>query len=818
MDLRLTLRLLAKSPGFTLSAVLTLALGIAATAALFTVVDAVLLRPLAVRHPEELVTIHCDLRGQGVRDTRVSVPELEDLRNRTGAFAEVAMTFPMNGNVTGIERPERVEALAVTPNYFRLLGTPPTLGRTFGEPEETVPGWAQGVVLSDRAWKVLFGGDTSIIGRTFWMDYDTFRVVGVMPPSFRHPGATLSGAVDVWFTGGLRTPPFAAQPDRAQRIIPGLIARLAPGVTVAEAQNRMASLASALRSEHPSLYPASADWRPRAVPLLQDLTANARPVLLILLASSACLVLICCASIACLQLARTAARTREIAVRTAIGATPGMLVRSCLAENLVIATLGAVAGLLAAQFLVPALLRLAPADLPRAETVAVDYRVAGFTLALALITGLLLSLAPVRHLLRIDLSASLKEGAGGSTGGRGAARWRAWLVSAQIAIAVVLLSAAGLLVRSVWNLLQADPGFTSERVVVANLWLPPPTDPSARQTYLTPANRVQFMRSLVTQVGAIPGVDAVAVGAGQSVPFTTWRANDLMIEGRETPQGAAPQARLCNVTPGYFGILGLTLLEGRLLREADDGATAVAVIDDTAARQLWPGQKAIGRRFAIGRPARPQWVTVVGIVSSMKTDGFDAPFAPHVYLSAYQRSALDLTVVVRSALPAGGLAEPLRRIVRSIDPDLPVFNVRALDEIVARTQAQRRFALVVVVFFASAALLLAAIGVFGLASLTTVQRRREFGVRIALGANARQVSGLVFGQTIRLGLAGLLAGLAPAMGLSSLLGSLLYGVQPVDPLTFAGIAAVLSGTVLLASWPAALRAANANPMDALRAD
>jgi len=817
-DLKSAVRSLLKSPGFTAVAVLTLALGIGAATALFTVADAVLLRPLPFPRPGELVSVSCDLRGQGVQNVTFSAPEFDDIRTRSGAFTELSMVFPMSGNMTGLDRPARVEVLAVSPNYFRLLGVTPAIGRTFGDEEAKVPGWAEGIVLSHRAWQALFGGDPAALGRKIWMDYDTFRVIGVMPPDFRHPGSTLTTDVDVWFTGGMRAAPFAAQPVRTQRRIPSLIARLAPGVSPAQAQERLVALAGRLRQEFPADYPAAAGWTPRVDPLLEHLTGRVRPVLMILLGASACLVLICCASIACLQLARAACRTRETAIRGALGASRLALLRQCLAENLLLSLLGGAAGLLLAYWLVPALLRLAPTDLPRAGSVGIDFGVLGFVFVLAALTGVGLGLAPARHVTKVDVVAGLKEGGAGGGAGRAATRWRSALVAAQIAVSLVLLTGAGLLVRSMWNLLHADPGFRASDVTLVSLWLPPPSDPTARQTYRVPANRVQFIRTLLDGLRALPGVEAAAIGAGQCVPFTPWRTGELTLENRPVAPGEAPQAEVAAVSSDYFRVLGLRLVTGRLLREADDATNPVALLDETAARKLWPGVDPIGRRLALGTKPGAPWITVVGVVTDMRTGGFDAPLTPHIYLSAYHQSALSLTVLLRSPLPAVALADPVRALVRAADPDLPIFGVRTLAAVVAHTQAQRRFALAVVGFFAGAALLLAALGVFGVTALVAAQRRREFGVRLALGATRAQIAQLVFGQGLKLALAGGAVGLAGAFALTRTLRSLLYGASPLDPLTFGSIAVVLAATVLLACWLPARRASRVDPIEALRAE
>jgi putative ABC transport system permease protein len=817
-NLRLALRRVRQTPGFTFTAILTLALGIGASSAIFSVVEAYLLRPLPYSDPGALVHVQAEQPGLGRANLGVSVPEFEELRARSDVFAELSIVFPMHGNLTGVAQPQRVEAVAVSPNFFRLLGVSAAHGRTFGPEEEKATGWAEGCVLSHAAWQRHFGGDPAVLERKIRLDYDTYRIIGVMPPDFRHPGRTLSSEVDVWFTGGLRTAPFPAQPQRARRNIPALIGRLRSGLTPVAAQAAIDAHAASVRQQFPNDYTAESRWRPRLTPLQQQLVGDTGRLLWLLFGAVALVLLVCCATLANLLLVRAANRRSELAVRLALGASRAALVRQLCAESMLLALIGGAAGLALAWMLPPVVLALAPAGLPQVNAVEINRAVLAFTLGISLATGLLFGLAPAAQATRFDLVTSLKAGGRGAGTSRGTQRLRALFSAAQIALSLVLLAGGGLLLRSFVHALRVNPGFDAARVTIARLWLPPPTDPNARQTYRNAAHRVTFMREVLRRVRALPGVKSAALGLGQSVPLAgDWSTTSFQIEGAKEPT-ATGTALLSMVTPDYFAALGIRLLRGRVFAESDEGEARVAIVSAAMVARYWPDGDAIGRRISLGGPA-PQGWTIVGIVNDVKTEGLDANGAPHLYVPAYQRSGMGVTAFVRvaqGAMPPS--AELLRGEIRAIDPDLPVFGVLPLEDIAARSLASRRFVVVMVGAFAVVALGLAALGLYGVVACSVAQRTAEFGVRMALGAGRADVFRLVMRQALRLTAFGVLIGLVAAAALARTLRGLLFATSALDLWTFVGVVVLLAAVALLASWLPARRAMRIEPAVALRGE
>jgi predicted permease len=816
-DIQYAVRQLGKNPGFTSVAVLTLALGIGASTAIFSVVETFLLRPLPYPDPGQLVSLQCEMPGMGRMNVGASVPEFEDLRDRAGLFEQLSMVFPMHGNLTAVEHPQRVEAMAVSPGYFRLLGASAALGRTFGEEEEKVRGWAEGCVISDGAWRRYFGGDPHVLGRKFLMDYDPYRVIGVMPPGFQHPGRTLTSAVDVWFTGGMRTAPFTPVPQRDRRVIPGMIGRLKAGVTFAQAEARMEGFAADERRQFPEAYPANGRWTPRMRPLQGDLVSNIRPVLWLLFCAVLLVLVICCATLANLLLVRAAGRRQELAVRCALGASRVTVIRQLVGESLVLAGLGGIAGMALAWWLPSALMSMAPVDLPRVNEVGINGRVLAFALVASCATGILFGLIPALQASRLNVAASLSEGGRGMGLGATSRRLQAWFAGSQVALSLVLLAGDGLLLRSFWNALQVDPGFESRRVVVAGIWLPPPTDPNARQTYLSQANRTTFVREVLRRMQSLPGVEAAAVGTGPCLPLTgEWTATPFTVEGSVDAAGAVPTAMISSITPDYLRTLGVPLLKGRAFTETDEGEDRVVLVNQAAMLRFWPGQDPVGRRLSLGRGATPQWRMIVGVVGNVKTEGLDAPDVPHVYVPIYQQSGLRMAVFLRTHGAVGSWESAICREIQAIDPDLPVFGVRTLEEMVTRSLAQRRFSVLVVGAFAAVAVVLAGLGIYGVVALTVSQRTREIGVRMALGAERRHIIGLVLRQGLGLTACGLGAGLVGAVVLTHAIRGMLFDTSPLDPLTFGGIVVLLACVASLACWLPARRASKVNPIVALR--
>src|ERR671920_317801 len=515
-DIRYGLRMLWKNPGFTLVVVLTLALGIGANTAIFSVVDAVLLRPLPFPHPEQLVVVRDDLTGRQMENVGMSVPELKDLQQGADVFEEVAGVWPVDANLTGSDRPERVELLAVSPNYFTLLGASARLGRVFG-PEDRAEGFAEGVVISDGLWRRLFGADPNVLGRRVYADTDAYTIIGVMPPGFRHPAQTVRNDVDMWANAGFVGNPFN-NPPRNIRMLPGAIARVKPGVSVEQAQSQIDSLVSRLRGQFPAEYPAEGGWTVRLLPVHENLVGNARTTLLVLLGAVGLVLLIGCVNIANLLLARSSARQREMAIRLALGASRRRVVMQLLTESLLLSLAGGVVALLAVVWLLDLLVRVVPADIPRLHEVGFDGGVLLFVFGVSLLTGLLFGLVPALQASRPDLTVSLKDGGKGTGSGSRGQRFRSALVVTEVALSLVLMIAAGLLLRSFARLTEVSAGFDPHNVLMARIWLPVPNNPEM-DPYRPPAKRAAFVREVLRRAQALPGVRYAAVGGGNAVPL-----------------------------------------------------------------------------------------------------------------------------------------------------------------------------------------------------------------------------------------------------------------------------------------------------------
>jgi len=815
-DVRHGARVLRANPGFSAVAITMLALGIGASTAVFSLVETILLRPLPYRDPGELAQVNFAVGREGTTNIGCSVPELDDLA-RSGLFTDVSMVFPMDGNLTGVAQPQRIEALAVSPNYFHLLGVAPLLGRTFGEEEAGVPGWAQGCVLSHAAWMNYFGGDPAVLGQKFYMDYDTYRVIGVMPPRFRHPGRTLGADVDVWFTGGLRTMPFTPEPVRNYRIIPGVMARLAPGLTPAAAQARLDEFAARVRAGFPQDYKPDEWWTPRVRALQATLVGEVRSTIWLLFGAVLLVLLICCATVANLLLVRALSRRPEMAVRCALGASRGVIVRQLIVESLLIAAAGGLGGLLLAWTLPPALLALAPTAVPHLNEVALNGSVLGFTLLVSIGTGLVFGLVPALRATKFDLVPDLA--AGGRTAGatRATQRWRLTLVAAQVAWSMMLLVGAGLLLRSFWQAWQTNPGFDPHHVLTGRIWLPPPTDPAARQAYLKHENRVTLIRELVGRLGGLPGVESAAIGT--ELPLAAWTHDTgLTIDagGDQAVQRGGAVVR--SVTTDYFRTLRIPLLGGRGFDNGDDGRNAVALVNATAVARFWPGQNPVGRRVGFNAGDQVAWCTIVGVVGNVKAGGLDGPDHPQVYLPVAQESALGLAFCLRTNGAESALLDAVRREIHAADPDLPVYAVSTMDELMARSLASRRFVAVVIGAFAGVSLLLAGLGLYGVIALTVTQRRREIGVRIALGATPGEVAGLVLRQGISVAAIGIGAGALGGLVTTLAIRGLLFQTRPLDPVTWIGITSLLFVAALVACWLPARQAARVDPIIALRCE
>jgi putative ABC transport system permease protein len=817
-DVRYAVRTLRKAPAFAAAAILTMAVGIGATTAIFSVVDATLLRPLPYPDPGQLVSVVDDLVGVGSRDVGLSQPEWLDLE-RSGIFEHISPAWYDENNLTGASRPTTVRLTIVAPNYFALLGVKPQLGRSF-PPQDRTPGFTGEAVISDGMWQRGFGRDPSVLEKSIRLDTDLYRIIGVMPPDFRPPGLTPDERqVDVWAATSFYGPPLVMHPPRNVRNIPGAIARLAPGLSLKAAQSRVDALVADLRKQYPADYPEPTAWAIRLVPLRDRVMGNARQPLLLLLAAVALVLVIGSVNVANLLLARASARGRELAVREALGAGRARLIRQLLTESLVLSFAGAASAivvLFAAQGL---LMRLIPAGLPRLHAITVDWTVLLFALSAALVSGAIFGLVPALQAGRVDVILALKHEGRGMTSSSGHATTRRLLVVAECALSLVLLVSAGLLVRSFWSLLHERLGFDPERVVTVRTRLPYPNDTTVDK-YPTIVQEAPFVREVVRRAGMLPGVDSVAVGSSDAIPLDPAQRIlglfPLLIEGRGTEPTQAPLVDGAVVTPGYFPLLGRTLVRGRLLTDFDnESAQGAAVINEAAAKKFWPGEDPVGRHVKLSRSATA-WTTIVGVVEDARTESLQDAHVPVVYASAYQRPQKHLAIFLRGHIDAAAAVDRVREQIQAIDPALPVFGAQALSEIVSTALSDRRFAIEVVGLFAVTALLLAAIGIYGVIAYLVSERTREIGIRLALGADRHTILRTVLGQGLGLVAAGLALGLVCAVIVSRFMAGLLYGVQPADPPTFIAVAAALTLVGFFACYIPARRAIRIDPNLALR--
>jgi putative ABC transport system permease protein len=819
-DTRFAWRGLRRSPGFAAVAIATLALGIGANSAIFTVVNAVVMRPLPYADADRLVRVTGDFNGLNALDVGLSQPELIDYRDRSGLFDAIAGVWAINANLTQVDEPERVEVLLASPTYFDVLGVRAQIGRVFG-PQDEARGITEVAVLSDAIWRRRFGASPDAIGRKLRIDDDWYTVVGVLPPGFRHPGRSVLTDVDVWAPASFVGNPFPETPVRGAYFLTGAIGRLKPGISAAQARERLTAFAQDLRQSHPNDYPARTSWAPRLIPLQSDLVGTVRPALLLLFGAVGVVLLIACANIANLLLARAASRQRELAVRRALGSSRGRLVRLFLAESVMLAAIGGAAGAMVTVWLLEILLALAPSSLPRIQEIRVDAPVLAFTAAASLLSALLFGTLPALHSSRADVNETLKEGSRGASVGRGVLR--SALVIVEFALALVLLVGAALLVRSFWRLQQVDFGFNPRHVLTARLWLPQPNDPqqgkySKRGT--GHATRVATYEEILRRAAGLPGVTATAAAA--SLPFDgTRNITAFTVEGSETDdRSRVATTQFTAATPGYFELMGMRRLAGRTFTDADDvNAAPVAVVTESLALRSWPGQDPVGKRLRIGGPqSKNPWTTVVGVVNDVRSDRPEDPARPTVYRPLRQASGLTLSLVLKTDADPRTLAAPLAAEVRAVDPDQPTYGVRTMEEQVRLATASRRFSTQLLGAFAVLALLLAAVGIYGVMAFVVGQRTREIGIRIALGAHPAAVVGLVLREALMLAGGGVAAGAAAALAATRLLGGLLYEVRASDPATYTLIAVLLTATAALAAWRPARRAAAVDPITALRAD
>ena len=815
-DCRFAWRGLVRSPGFAAIAIATLALGIGANSAIFTVVNAVVMRPLPYEHAERLVRVTADFTGLRATDVGLSQPELMDYQDRSGLFDAIAGVWAINANLTEIDQPERVEALLASPSYFDVLGVKPQLGRLFG-PEDDGPGITTVLVISDALWRRRFAASPDAIGRKLRVDNDWYTVVGVLPPGFRHPGRSVLTDVDVWAPASYVGNPFPPKPVRSAYFITGAIGRLKPGISIEQAQQRLAAFGQGLRQANANDYPPRAAWAPRLIPLHDDLVGPVKSTLFLVFGAVGFVLLIACANIANLLLARASSRQRELGVRRALGASRARMVRLFLTESLLLGALGGIAGAAVTGWMLDALLALVPEGLPRLQEVTIDGQVLAFTALTAIVTALIFGTLPAVQYSKADVNEALKQGARGTAGARGIVR--SALVVAEFALALVLLVGAALLVRSFWALQRVELGFEPHNVLTARLWLPQPNEPSTGPYYSHEARLVAY-EEILRRARSLPGVSSAA--AAGALPFDGTGGNtSFTAEGHEADdRSRIPTIKATVASAGYFETMGIRVVRGRAFTDADNTtAQPVAIVTESLAQIAWPNEEPIGRRLHFGGPqGRNPWMTVVGVVKDVRTERLEDRARPMLYRPLRQASNLALSLVLKTEADPGTLGNALAAQVRAVDPDQPTYGIRTMDDLVGKATASRRFSTQLLGGFALLALLLAAVGIYGVMAFVVGQRTREIGIRIALGAHPGSVVLLVLRQALVLAAIGVVTGSAAAIIVTRLLAGLLFEVRATDPSTYGAIALLLAGTAMVAAWRPARRAAFVDPILALRSE
>jgi predicted permease len=793
-DLRYGFRMMLKHRTFTCVAVLALGLGIGANTAIFSVINAVVLRPLRYHDPARLVTILHD------GSNPVAPANYFDLAQQCRSFESIAAAQWWEPNLTGRDEPEHLRGLQLTAQMFQLLGASPALGRTFN-PDEDQPGRERVVVLSHRLWQRRFGGDPAVVGQQVTFDGESYTIVGVMPPDFQFAPFWATGA-ELWTPLNLAS---RANDRRGQSL--RVFARVKPGVNNAQAQAEVATIFRRLEQEHPE---ANKGMSLAVEPLHEKVVGKTRPVLIILFGAVGFVLLIACANVANLMMARATSRQKEIALRTALGASRARITRQLLTESVMIALAGGAFGLLLGIAGIRALLSFGPSSLPRMQTVSLDLSVLGFTLGLSVITGLLFGLAPVFQTRRWNFNESLKESTRGSSAGYRRVNTRRLLVISEVALALMLLVGGGLMVRSFDRLRAVDPGFNPNSLLTMTVSL-------AGSTYSGPAKRVPFFNELLLRIESLPGVQSVSAinhlplsGDVWTLPFT--------IEGRPAPAPGEKQGAVYRIIrPNYFRTMGGTLLKGRdFTVHDDDSSPPVVIVSEAFARRYWPNQDPLGKRIEVGDDG-PNPREIVGVVKALKQNDWTAEPNLEMYLPHLQSpSPRGLTLVVRSNGDPLALVAGVENHVWSIDKHLPVSEIRTMEEVIAGSIEQQRFNMFLLGLFASVALILAIVGIYGVMSDSVTSRTHEIGIRMALGAQRTDVLRMVIRQGMALAVIGIAIGLVGAFWLSQFMSSLLYEISPTDRTTFILIPLVLALVILCACWIPARRATKVDPLVALR--
>ncbi|HKP85377.1 MAG TPA: ABC transporter permease [Blastocatellia bacterium] len=798
-DLRYGARMLLKKPGFTIIAALTLALGTGANTAIFSLVNAVLLKPLPFTEPERLVMVCEDQSAIGAPRDQVSPANYADWKAQQSVFDRMAALNWLSFDLTGDGEPERVMAFGVTDDFFSMLGTQPIIGRDFSD-QEHKPGANKVTILSYGLWQRRYGGATGIIGQDILLNGEKRTVVGVMPAGFQF----LVGATGLWVPAALTQEQLAWRSSNMLSVV----ARMKAGVTTEQAQANILAICEQIARDHPD---EAENLTPAIVSLREEVSGNIRSPLMMLLVAVGFVLLIACANIASLLLSRATARRKEIAVRTALGASRWRVVRQLLTESVLLAGLGGAGGLLVASWSFALLKQLIPSVMRLSTKLEIDLPVLGYALAVSFIAGIGFGLAPALQASKIDLNEALKQSGGRASFGRN--KLRGAFVVAEVALALVLLIGAGLLFQTVFNLRNQYSFFQPEKLLTMRTQL-------ASQKYSKHEKRVAFYDQTLERVKSLPGV--ISAACITSVPLQ-WKggANGFIIEGRVRQPGVFWNAIHRQISAGYFQTMGIPLREGRYLDEHDNRQSMpVMVINETMARQYWPGETPLGQRLNFDSPDTSPWITIVGVVADVRQMGMDSPVKAEMYIPYRQITShfwyAPRDLVIRTAGDPMDLAAAVREEIRAVDPDQPVANIATMDELLGREVGTRRLGMILVAAFAGLALLLASLGIYGVLSFFVAQQTPEIGIRMALGAERRDILGMVLKKGMGWALLGVAIGAVFAFALTRLMASLLFGVSATDPATFVVIASVLIAVALLACYVPARRATKVDPMVALR--
>jgi putative ABC transport system permease protein len=803
-DLRFAARMLGKSPSFTVVAVLTLALGIGANSAIFSVVNAVLLRPLSYKDSDQLVQLIEHDQRRGIDFDWVSFPNFHDWAEQTKAFQYMAAYKFHAFNLTNVSQAEMLFGIKASANLLPMLGAEPILGRNF-RPDEDQPGRDHEVILSYDTWKQSFGGDPQLIGKTLTLNDEPYTIIGVMPANFNFPPTVpITSSLPSRKTAFFAPLGIAFNPDQRDWNMLGVIARLKPGATIGQARADLDTVARNLELQYPA---EDRRIRVRVEPLLDQVVGDVRPALWIFLVAVSLVLLVACANVTNLLLARSTIREREMALRRSLGASRSRLLRQLLTESVLLGVAAGALGVLLAYAGMPLLTALTPANLPRIENVAIDGRVLAYTFVVSLLTGVIFGLAPSLAVGHADVQPLKGQR---STPTAKHSRLRSTLVVSEIALSLALLIGAGLMLKSFVRMERVDPGFRAEKLLT--IWT------ILSEAKYAPHQRAAFYEQAWQGIQALPGV--TSVGAIDNLPLSGIHGGGpFTVEGHPTESDAdAPSAYRCIVSVNYFRTMGIPLLHGREFTERDrEGPPTVLVVNETAAHRYWPGQNPVGSRLSFTTGGtQPTWLEIVGVVKDVLHDGLESPAKPTIYLPFLQSAQAFMVTVVRTDIDPAGLASAVRGAVAAVDKDQPVLMTRTMADIYSDSVAQRRFNTALIVAFGTLALLLAVVGVYGLMAFAVTQRTHEMGVRIALGAERWDVVKLVLGQGLRLAFFGIAFGLAAAFLLTRFFSKLLFEVPQTDPATFIIVSLCLGGIALLASYIPARRAMRVDPMVALR--